>query len=90
MNQKLTPTAVLLLVIPTFLWAGNAVVGQVISDMIPPITLNFIRWLLAFCILAMFGGRILRPSSPLWRNWRQYAVLGLLGVGMCIRLHRLM
>lgn len=82
MDQKLTPAAVGLLVIATFLWASNAVVGRVISEMIPPMTLNFIRWFLAFCILAAFGGRILRPASPLWRNWRQYAVLGLLGVGM--------
>ncbi len=82
MNQKLTPMAVLLLVIATFLWAGNAVVGQVISDMIPPITLNFIRWFLAFLILLLFGGRVLRLNGPVWRNWRQYATLGLLGIGM--------
>ena len=65
MNQKLTPSAVLLLVIATFLWAGNAVVGRVISEMIPPITLNFIRWFIAFGILCLFGGKILRPGSAL-------------------------
>lgn len=82
MSQKITPTAVLFLVIPTLLWAGNAVVGQVISEMVPPIMLNFIRWLIAFCILAAFGGQILRKGSPLWQHWRQYAVLGLLGIGV--------
>lgn len=82
MRQRLTPSAVLLLVIATFLWAGNAVVGRVISDMVPPITLNFIRWFLAFFILAAFGGQILRSGSALWRHWRQYAALGLLGIGM--------
>lgn len=82
MSQKLTPTAVLLLVTATFLWAGNAVVGRAISDMVPPITLNFIRWSIAFCILALFGGKILRKDSALWRNWREYALLGLLGIGM--------
>lgn len=82
MSQKLTPSAVLLLVTATFLWAGNAVVGRAISDMVPPITLNFIRWSLAFCILVFFGGQILRKGSALWRNWRQYALLGLLGIGM--------
>lgn len=82
MNQKLTPSAVLLLVIATFLWAGNAVVGRVISEMIPPITLNFIRWFIAFGILCLFGGKILRPGSALWRHWRHYALLGLLGVGL--------
>ncbi|NLJ62146.1 MAG: DMT family transporter [Alcaligenaceae bacterium] len=82
MNARLTPTAVLLLVIPTFLWAGNAVVGRVISEMVPPITLNFIRWFIAFFILAAFGGQILRRGSALWRHWRHYAMLGLLGIGM--------
>lgn len=82
MSQKLTPTAALLLVTATFLWAGNAVVGRAISEMVPPITLNFIRWSLAFCILAFFGGQILRKGSAMWRNWRQYALLGLLGIGM--------
>ena len=82
MNQKVTPTAVLLLVTATFLWAGNAVVGRAISEMVPPITLNFIRWSLAFVFLCFFGGKILRKGSPLWRNWREYALLGLLGIGM--------
>lgn len=82
MSQKLTPSAVLLLVTATFLWAGNAVVGRAISEMVPPITLNFIRWSIAFVILAFFGGSILRKGSAVWRHWRQYALLGLLGIGM--------
>lgn len=82
MSQKLTPSAVLLLVIPTFLWAGNAVVGRVVNEMIPPITLNFARWFIAFFILVIFGGQILRKGSAMWRNWRHYAMLGLLGIGM--------
>lgn len=82
MSQKITPSAVALLVIATLLWAGNAVVGRVISEMVPPITLNFIRWGIAFLILTLFGGKILRPESALWRNWREYAMLGLLGIGL--------
>lgn len=82
MSQKLTPSAVMLLIIPTFLWAGNAVVGRVISDMVPPITLNFMRWVIAFVILLFFGAQVLRKGSAMWRNWRQYALLGLLGIGL--------
>lgn len=82
MSQKLTPSGVLLLVIPTFLWAANAVVGRLISDMIPPITLNFIRWVIAFVILLAFGRQVLHRSSALWRHWRHYALLGLLGIGL--------
>lgn len=82
MSQKITPSAVALLVTATLLWSGNAVVGSVISEMVPPITLNFFRWGIAFLILALFGGKILRHGSAMWRNWREYALLGLLGIGL--------
>jgi len=63
------------------MWAGNAVVGRVVADLIPPMTLNFFRWAIAFAILLPFAWQVLRASSSLWRNWRRYAMLGLLGVG---------
>ncbi|MBC7718752.1 MAG: EamA family transporter, partial [Chitinophagaceae bacterium] len=46
MNQRLTPATALLLVVPPFLWAGNAVVGRLVQDLVPPVTLNFLRWAL--------------------------------------------
>jgi drug/metabolite transporter (DMT)-like permease len=49
--------------------------------MVPPFTLNFLRWALAFVLLLPLAGWVLRPGSPLWSHWRRYAVLGLLGVG---------
>ena len=82
MNHKLNPVTIFLLVIPPLLWAGNAVVGRMIHEMVPPITLNFIRWVLAFLILLPMAFHIYRRDSTLWRNWRRYAVLGLLGVGL--------
>jgi drug/metabolite transporter (DMT)-like permease len=81
MSQRLTPSTVFLLVIPPLLWAGNAVVGRLVGGLIPPMTLNFLRWVLAFLILLPLAWRILRRSSPLWPLWRRFAVLGLLGVG---------
>ncbi len=63
------------------LWAGNAVTGRLVHEMVPPLTLNFIRWLLAFAILLPLAWRVLRPGSPLWPHWRRYAMLGLLGIG---------
>ncbi|MFZ6656041.1 DMT family transporter [Undibacterium sp. TJN19] len=82
MNHKLNPATIFLLVIPPLLWAGNAVVGRMIHEMVPPITLNFMRWVLAFLILLPMAYRIFRRGSMLWLNWRRYAVLGLLGVGL--------
>jgi drug/metabolite transporter (DMT)-like permease len=52
-----------------------------VSPLVPPMTLNFLRWAIAFILLLPFASGLLRPSSPLWPNWRRFAVLGLLGVG---------
>lgn len=82
MSQKITPSALLLLAIPTFLWAGNTVVGRLVNEMVPPITLNFIRWLIAFFILLAVSRQVLAKGSELWHHWRYYSMLGLLGIGL--------
>ena len=81
MNQRLTLPTALLLTVPPLMWAGNAVVGRLAADLIPPMTLNFLRWLIAFFILLPLAWQILRPSSTLWPAWRRYLLLGFLGVG---------
>lgn len=81
MTQRLTPGTALLLTVPPLLWAGNAVIGRIAVPLVPPMTLNFIRWLLALLILLPLAGRVLRPASALWPHWRRYAVMSLLGVG---------
>ena len=81
MHLKLTPGAALLLTLPPLLWAGNAVVGRLLSELVSPMTLNFLRWLLAFAMLLPLAGAVLRPGSALWPNWRRFSMLGLLSVG---------
>ena len=81
MQNRLTPSTAALLVIAPLLWAGNAVVGRVAAEMVPPVLLNFLRWACAFLILLPLAGWVLRPGSGLWSHWRRYALLGLLGVG---------
>ena len=81
MTQRLTPGTALLLTVPPLMWAGNAVVGRLLNGLIPPITLNFFRWIVAFGILLPLAGWVLRPASPLWTQWRRFALLGLLSVG---------
>jgi len=82
MTHKLTPGTAALLVLAPLLWAGNAVVGRLVYDLVPPITLNFLRWVLAFGLLLPLAHGVLRPSSPIWVHWRRYALLGLLGIGL--------
>ncbi len=81
MNQRLNPAGALLLTIPPLLWAGNAVVGRLVHALVPPMTLNFLRWALAFVILLPLAHRVLQANSPIWPHWKRFALLGLLGVG---------
>ncbi|HKB53255.1 MAG TPA: DMT family transporter [Ramlibacter sp.] len=81
MNQRLTPSNALLLTIPPLLWAGNAVVGRLLQGLVPPVTLNFLRWLFAGLLLLPLAGWVLSARSGLWRHWRRFGLLGLLGVG---------
>jgi drug/metabolite transporter (DMT)-like permease len=41
----------LLLAITALCWAGNAVIGRLAAGHIPPVTLSFLRWSLAFLII---------------------------------------
>lgn len=81
MTQKLALRTALLLTIPPLLWAGNAVVGRLVGPLVPPITLNFLRWLIAFFILLPLAYPVFRKGSGLWSHWRRFALLSLLGVG---------
>ena len=81
MNQRLTLATAALLVVPPLLWAGNAVVGRMVTGLVPPMTLNFLRWVGAFILLLPLAAWVLKPGNGLWSHWRRYALLGLLGVG---------
>jgi drug/metabolite transporter (DMT)-like permease len=83
MNRNaLSPSTILLLTVPPILWAGNAIVGRLVRDAVPPMTLNLIRWLIALAILVPLGRAAYRAGSGVLANWRRYAALGLLGVGL--------
>lgn len=81
-NARLTWSTAALLLIPPLMWAGNAVVGRLMQGVIPPITFNFVRWLLAGMLLLPLAGWALRPGSGLAPQVRRFALLGLLGVGL--------
>ncbi|MEJ7139081.1 DMT family transporter [Amphibiibacter pelophylacis] len=77
----LTVSAAASLLLATALWASNAIVGRYLAAFIPPLTLNWMRWSLALILLLPLAGWVLKPGSPLWRHWKRYAALGLLGIG---------
>src|SRR5260221_3306116 len=61
----------LLLSITALFWAGNAIVGRLAAGHIPPVTLSFLRWSLAFLIILPFAWKHLK------RDWG--AIRGHLG-----------
>jgi drug/metabolite transporter (DMT)-like permease len=81
-RQRLSLSTALLLSIPPVLWAGNAIIGRLVRDAMPPMTLNLLRWSIALVILLVLGRAALRPGSGVLANWRRYALLGLLGIGL--------
>ena len=66
----------LLLSITTLCWAGNAIVGRLAAGHIPPVTLSFLRWSLAFLILLPFAWK------HLVRDWS--AIRARLGIMMIV------
>lgn len=72
----------LLMTVPPLLWAGNAVVGRLMVGQVPPLTLNALRWSLAFLLLLPLGWRVLREPRTLKARWPHLLLLGTLGVGM--------
>jgi len=58
----------LLLSITALCWAGNAIVGRLAAGHIPPVTLSFLRWSLAFLIILPFAWKHLVRDWPAIRE----------------------
>jgi drug/metabolite transporter (DMT)-like permease len=83
-GMTLTTRIAALLTVPPLLWAGNALVGRLMADSMPPLLLNALRWWAALLILLPLGWRAIGTAArraELLQRWRPLALLGLLGVG---------
>lgn len=71
----------ILLILATLLWGGNFVIGRAVTGQIPPFTLAFLRWCLAFVI---FFPIVFKQAKRDWNmikeNWPIVIVLALTGV----------
>lgn len=71
----------LFLVLATLFWAGNYVVGEQAVRALDPVSLTWLRWLLAAVPLAVVAQVLERPN---WREvlsqWRSHLTLALIGV----------
>jgi drug/metabolite transporter (DMT)-like permease len=74
--------AAALLTLAVLVWSGSAVVGRMAADHVPPITLSFWRWAIAFVVLLPFAGPTLwRRRDAIRRGWKWLSVLSFLGMG---------
>ncbi len=74
--------AYILLILTTFFWSGNFIVGKAASTYeIPPFSLNFYRWLFAGLILLPFTFKeILKKRNYILKNLTFFAVLGITSI----------
>lgn len=72
--------AYLFLLLTTLLWGGNSVAGKLAVGHVSPMTLVFLRWVLAVAILLPIGWRTIREDWPVVRkHWFVLAALGASG-----------
>lgn len=77
----ISPRVALLMSVPPLLWAANAVIGRLLVGSVPPLTLNFMRWLLAGLILLPLGWRAFARPRDITSRWPHLLLMGLLGIG---------
>ncbi len=71
----------LLLCITALCWAGNAIVGRLAAGHIPPVTLSFLRWALAFLmILPLAWKHLARDWDAIRNRLGTMALLSLTGI----------
>jgi drug/metabolite transporter (DMT)-like permease len=72
----------LLLSITALCWAGNAIVGRMAAGHIPPVTLSFLRWSLAFLIILPFAWKhLVRDWGAIRERPGIMIVLSITGIG---------
>ncbi len=78
----MTPSTFVLLLLPPLFWAGNSIAGRLAVGVVPPLTLNAVRWFLALLLVLPFAWRgLVAHRAILAREWKTIAWLGLFGVG---------
>ena len=71
----------LLLCITALCWAGNAIVGRLAAGHIPPVTLSFLRWSLAFLIILPFAWKhLVRDRAAIRAGLGTMIVISVTGI----------
>jgi drug/metabolite transporter (DMT)-like permease len=71
----------ILLILATVLWGGNFVIGRAVAGDIPPVTLAFLRWIVAFIVFFPIAFSRTKKEWPLLKkNLGAVLILALTGV----------
>lgn len=69
------------LMLPPLFWSGNFVVGKAIHADIPPFSLAFLRWVIAFVVILPFAWRfMMRDKSLYWQYYGRVFATAVAGV----------
>ena len=81
--MKFHASPYLLLSLTSLFWSLNWVIGRAIVGHVTPLTLTFIRWLVAVGVMMPFAWPQIRAHWPaVRRNWKVIAWLGFWGTGL--------
>jgi len=72
-----------LLSLTAFFWSLNFIIGKMLSDVIPPITVSFLRWLLPFALFLLLDWKDIHANRATYvAKWRTILILG--ATGYCL------
>lgn len=76
-------TGIALASLASFIWSGNFIIARGVHKEIPPVSLNFYRWLLASIIIFPFAINKIKSEWPAVREaWLYLLVASLMGISL--------
>jgi len=82
-SSKNIYTGISLAFLATFIWSGNFIIARGVYKEIPPVSLNFYRWLIASIIIFPFAMKKFIVEWPVVkRTWIYFFFASLLGVSL--------
>lgn len=65
----------------TVIWSVNFIIARGVHDAIPPVTLSFLRWLIAFAVIAPFTFKYFRNDfTAIRQNYKYILLTSFLGI----------
>ncbi len=82
-SQKNIYTGIVLASLASFIWSGNFIIARGVYKEIPPISLNFYRWLVASIIIFPFAIKKFKTEWPaVKRAWLYLFFAALMGISL--------